>query len=445
MKKILLALTGVAAALFLGGSYWIGEEVERGFEAELVRVKQAATLSGLVVEQSSFKRGFFHSLATLDISLPLGPGPGHYHLVTESLLHHGPFLLLAEGVRFGYCAGTTRLALQGLPPATARLLIEALGPYLLTASSRVDFAKQTLTTLRIPEFSLALEEGGRVTFAGLQATITGDLSLQHVQGTVAAGALAVTLAEGELELAPGSLVFDLNRYSEYLHLGKIALQVGKVAVQGGGESVQAGGVEVTSTGTIAEGRLNLAEKISLAEIAAPLPLTSASYLLELNRVDPEAFVVFGRMAAELNEAVLDPAVEFPKFYEGKVRELVSAVLRKGVQCNQRLDFTALGGEVKSSLKVEFVGLPTGVHPLDLKEPDQYLQAVHVALAVTGEERVLMATPVAGLLARYLEQGLIARENQTLVLKATLTDGQLTVGGKSLPLAAFLNDPLAAQK
>lgn len=444
MKKIFLIVIGVAAALFLGSAYWVGGEVEEVFQAELARVRQAATLAGLVVEGSTFKRGFFRSLATVELSLPQGAGEEPWQLVSESLLHHGPVLLLGEGLYFGFCAGTSRLSLRGLPAESARLLAEAIGPYLATATSRVNFAKQTVTSLRIPQFSLAGEEG-KIAFAGLEATIAGDLALRHLQGRIATGALTLTLAEGALELDPGVISFDLTRFSDYLHLGQVDLRVARLLATSGEESLRLQGLDLASRGAIVDGRLNLAAKIAVAEIAAPFPLTAASYRLEINRVDPESFAVFGRMAAELNEAVLDPAVEFPRFYEGKVRELVSAVLQKGVQCNQGLDFRALGGEVKSDLQVEFVGLPVGVHPLDVRDYNQFLAAVRVALTVAGEERVLLASPAAPLVEGYLEEGLISREKETLRLEASLSDGQLRVGGKSLPLAAFLRATRAAQR
>ena len=434
MKKgLLFALIGLVA--IAGFSAYQGRTLsQQTFDQQLVELKKVAPLYRLSVEEATLKHQLFSGQAKVSLFFtPPDDKIPPMFFVMESDIQYGPLLFSDNGIALGLAGGQTRLSVTGLPEDVSAKLEALIGPHLMTADTRVDFAKVMHAEIQTPAIDFS-DAQGRFMFDGIQAAYQHDLNSQQIDGSLEIGELTLNTPKLDLKLLAGHGDYQFTRVTELLSPGKFKLLFPELIVSSPDADFNIRGVGLDVEQRLENNQLSVSETLRVDDIVAPIPVTAASATFDFNNINPASIERWSELVTTYGA---DPeAIELSPPSEQQMRELITLFLQKGVQFNQYYDVDAFGGNVLADLDIEYQGLEDGTHPLDVDNPQRLIAAVDAQLMIEADQQLINATPVAPMVPQYIDQGLIIQQDNKLKLEANLSAGQLVVNGQPFPLEAL---------
>jgi len=246
-----------------------------------------------------------------------------------------------------------------------------------------------------------------------------DLPASHF----AAGNIMVDIAD-----ASGS--YDQHKYRSVMMLGKTDLNFPQIQIVAKQGAVTLEDFSIASNAEEQSGKLNLAANIGVRNIIAPVPVTAIQYDFELKQVDSRAIELWGEIANDMRAQPADPATALNN---PKLRQFLELLLQKDLEMNQLFTLDGMGGRLKIDWNTRFTGLPDGVRIDDKTDKTQLIKAVDMHVSVNIDEKALMATQLASMVAPYVQKGMLVKQGEKLVADIRLVKGVLTVNGIVVPM------------
>jgi uncharacterized protein YdgA (DUF945 family) len=187
-KHIIIAGTvAVLAVSYPASSWYFGKRTEEIVQQKITSIK---AIPGIKLVQNDYERGLFRSQQTIVVELPQKSAPP-LRLTFKTDVRHGP---LFEAGKFRSASATTVLE----PDASQKELRQAFGdkPPVM-AQMLLDFCGGGHSTITVPEFRFVLPEKGTLSGDGLQ--LSGEFEKDY-QGVSAQG----TAPRFELSLENGT-------------------------------------------------------------------------------------------------------------------------------------------------------------------------------------------------------------------------------------------------
>ena len=186
MKKPLFAAVGLAAAAaaaYVGGSYYVGQQVQRELRAQADRLM--TQLPFVRVTEQSYDKGLFSATRTVTLKFgcerPQGAAaPGlpaqSFELTLREQIQHGP---LIGGTTWGAASIQSEVV---LPPEVEQVVAQMFANQKpLTVSTTVGFDRHYTSQVESPRARLEGPAGQLFVWQGLQATFSGDAAGQSVR------------------------------------------------------------------------------------------------------------------------------------------------------------------------------------------------------------------------------------------------------------------------
>ncbi|WP_426415032.1 DUF945 family protein [Aestuariirhabdus sp. LZHN29] len=437
MKKfsLLLALILVTGAAAM--PYFVGTEAEQIYKREVARLNQQAAQSGLENVQHEYQRGLYSSHSRLQFEVRSEQSElDRIVVVIESDISHGPLLSTDSGLATGLYASRDSLFLEDVPQELADFLQETLGDQIATASTLVTFDQQLRSLAQIAAFSYR-NQGVQFDFGGAELNLASNLQTDTSSGTLTLLPLSIKDDEGSVELSQGVGEFNVEMVNPSLAVGDFSILFDTLQINTPQLNATLNALSMRTSQRLIDEKLSIEESISIGSIQAPVPLTAASYDLELSQLDPAAVDMWTQLANQFDQQLS----ENPELIEQEVRTLTSRIFQPGLTLNQGLRLDAFGGTVATNLDIRYIGLAGSQHPMDVQDPLLLLDALEADLLMSADEQAVNASPLAGMVDLYLDQGLLTREGDQLQLKGQLRGGQMTLNGQPFPLREMLQQQL----
>ncbi|MCL6417518.1 YdgA family protein [Aestuariirhabdus sp. Z084] len=436
MKKLLLLLTLVLVGVLVVAPYFVGTEAEQIYTREVARLNQQAVNSGIENIEHDYQRGVFssQSILTFDVRIE----QEKVVVVLQSDISHGPVLFTDQGLSTGLYASRDQLSLQEVPSDVAEFLEQTLGGKLMTASTRVDFQQQLHTLAQIAPF-VYYQEGNELDFGGVDMDMMADLTTDSWSGTLSIHPISIKDERDTITLSKASGSFDATMIdpAAALAVGEFSLLFDALDIKTTELNTTLKQISLTANQKLVDGKITLDERIAIGSIEAPMPVTAASYEFKLSNLDPAAIALWSQLASQIDQQL---SVN-PDEMEAELRTLTSTVFQPGLSLNQELKLDAYGGTLDITADLRYLGLADGLHPMDIQEPLVLLDIVEADLTITADEEAINASPAAGMVTMYVEQGLLVRENGQLVLRGKLQEGEATLNGQPFPLREILQQQM----
>lgn len=464
MKK-LLVLFLLIVALSVAAPGLLGMQAEERYDAVVAQLRAA----GYRVVDDTYARGWFRSDARLQLEVPLPEGraagsePPRVLVKTRAV--HGPFLGdVAQP--FGLARLDSEIWLDSEPlvvgedGAPVRTFVGFLGSattLVEVPARQVAFAGGTLETAAVT---------GEFRFGGGDRIVVGWLSLPSVRAQGPDGAIG--------ELGGLEVRANVRRDAGGLPLGdwRFALERMAFDVPAEAKAFTLAGLEISGSSELRDGAIDFAADYRLASLTAEGQTYGPFDLrLAVRRLAVEALA---RIQAAGDEAAAAGATVEERSEALGVALLANAdaLLAKDPSVAlERLSLTLPEGQVDASLELQAVGLKVAElrtaevvlqrvqGKAALRLPEATLDALlrqqgRHQLAALAEEHADAEQPsaeeveevarqyAAQQIEALVTQQILVRDGSAITLAAELRNGLLTVNGKTIPLAAFLQPPAA---
>lgn len=386
--------------------------------------------SGVSFEQKSYEQSWFNSKAVTVMKIPMGsPEIKDVSVVLTSHIAHGPVVFTDEGIAFGLAYVKSNITLADLPAKAQKLADQYLPAGTVSTASLIDFNQLSKDVMRVGSISF---EGDKVTavFGGLNITGVSKLDYSIMKGKFGLPASHLAADNIVVDIADASGSYDQHKYRGLMMLGKTDLnfpQIKFVARQG---AVTLEDFMIASNSEEQSGKLNMTANIGVRKITAPVPVTAFQYDIEVQQVDFRAIELWGEITKDMQAQPADPATALNN---PKLRRFLELLLQKDLALKQQFTLDAMGGKLNIDWDTRFAGLPDGVSIDGNTDRKQLLKAVDMHMSVNIDEKALMATPLAGMVAPYIQRGMVVKQGEKLVADIKLAGGVLTVNGITVPM------------
>lgn len=438
MKKMML-LVFVVAAVCLVIPKFIGDTAHKAYLQSFDNYPKAATVQ---IEQVSYVQSWFSSDAVTVLKIPVNtPEIKTVDWVLTSHIQHGPLLLTDDGIQFGFAYMNTASSFSGLPDQYQSMVDRYLGKGVLTITTLIDLAQVSHDSLMLSPITFESEKASG-TMGGLTMKGTSLLDYSMMKGDVILPASQVQASDIVLDIADAAGTYDYHKYNDTMMLGKMSMMTPVISVVAKQGKVSLENLSIVADITEEGEKLNMSESLRIKKIIAPVPVTAFEYEFELNQLDPKVFDLW----AEVSES-FQPTVgkQFAPMDKEKLRELATVFFQKGLEFNQVMKLDGMGGTLSIDADVRYIGLTDGTHLMDVKDRAQLLQAVDIHVLLEMDENIVMASPFAGMVAPYIEQGFVIKKDNKLVADIKLVGGELSSNGQALPqeiMQSFFGQPPA---
>jgi uncharacterized protein YdgA (DUF945 family) len=446
-------LAVVVLTALVAGPRYLGQRAERAYRAELAALQRQP--HGLQVVSEVYRRGWFHSDASIELTPAAGDLAEDLRVRIDSRISHGP----------------RALADLTWPPTLARvastLELEHPAAHLaVQADTRIGWDGDSLTRIALP----AMDQPGSADGPGLR-TAPGHGELRFGPAT---GPFAASLDLPSLEvLGEGSAVLltlrDLHASNTTaawlpgLSIASVDFTIGQVQVERPDGDVEARDLSLSVQSRPEGGLLD----VHLSYRAGALRIGGADYAP--SQVDFSATRLDGATLAALQQDM--EGLSGKNLPEAMVGIATAALMMKhlpalaavnpGVAMD-RLDIATPSGPVNGRLALSVQGLTAA----DMDGRGTWLRrlvgdgelslprAVAVALLTqvlrqkaledaasgdfTAEQEQTMADAAAAQIEDLLQEGWIAADGERLRTVLKLADGLLTVNGKTLPISGAMS-------
>lgn len=467
MKKPLFAVVGLvaaAAAAYVGGSYYVGQQVQQELRAQSDRL--TAQLPFVKLTEQSYDKGLFSSTRTVamkfgceqpqDAASVPGMPPKSFELTVRDHIQHGP---LIGGSTWGAASIQSELVLS---PEAEKAVAQIFGnqkPLLITTT--VGFDRHYTSRIESPRARLESPAGQQFVWQGLQATLSGDgagqavsyeLSMPGFEVSDKNQGARVTLSElrwkGEGQRVGESIWVMTGKDHGQIGLMEMSM---RLPMPGSGEvrpflfaltdlkfDAEASVDQdlLTSKATVLGTGSFDGTKLDKLEMAASFKrlhvpsyqslmsnLMKQSFSCDEQGADPQAMLA--AMQADLMKLLPhDPEYALDKLaveYGGKRGELSYAFGVKGVtEADAQLPPMALlmtKGQARADVKLPIAWI------------EQLLNQPPIRATGTAPEPEMLGA----MIDQFAEQGYVVRDGEHVAASVRFAAGQLELNGKPLPV------------
>ncbi len=429
MKKIafvvvlLIVMGALAAPKLIGDS--AHEQYLKSFE------EYPLGTSGIRFEQRSYEQSWFSSQAVTVMKIPLGsPEVKDFSVVLTSHIGHGPLVSTDKGMALGLAYVKSNVTLAGLPDAAQKLADKYVPAGTITNASLIGFHQLSYDAMHVGSIKFGNDKTTAV-FGGMNLTGVSKQDYSLAQARIELPASHLAANNTVLDIADASGNYDLHKHGDMM-LGNAELNFPQIKFAGQQGAVTLEDFRIASNSEEQTGKLNMAASFGVRKITAPVPVTAFQYDFEAKQVDEKAIALWGEISRDMRAKQGDPAAALNN---PKMNQFLELLLQKDVELNQKFTLDGMGGRMNIDWDTRFTGLPEGVHIEGMTDKSQLLKAVDMHVSVNVDEKVLMATPLGGMVAPYIQKGMIAKQGDKLVADIKLALGVLTVNGIPVPLPA----------
>lgn len=415
--------------------WWIGTRIEEDLTDTLLDTMPANLRSQLSVNTLAYERGWLASNAEYEIRYqPLG--------MTESIplqfsaaIQHGPLLRDRDGLRTGLAAAEI-VPLIDLSELEAELeelsltLPEVRIMLLAGLDQSIDFQISVAPTQ-------ANTAEGTFSFAGLDARLLIQTDMSAV-GSFTMGQLTASTASNGDRLSIDGIAIntEAEQINNMLAPSMAMLVIPAISASGSNnfaiENIEAS--SRLSSSPAETGRLNMQQTISIAAIESQWQVTALDWGLNFNRVPETLLRDYSSLLLEVQNQINNQGSGTDISQLGQ--ELGLQLLRSDLQITSNLDIDMFGGNNLVELQLDYAGLPK-LPGLGSLTAEALLSAINLSLDVDLDLDAVLASPVAGLIDPYVQEGYIEISNGRILMQAALVDGELQINGSSTSVEQFL--------
>ena len=464
LVTIVVVVVAVLIAAVAGLPYWFGVQAESAYQAMLQKLNDGGEL---IVNNSSFQRGWFESTADTSFTLTNLP------TVSVSMLHrisHGPLPLDDEFQLQPLLARVKSQISIGLPGG-------AIKPPPMTGKTSVYLAGNSSTRIDMEPYNKPAPKAGEtdvfdLEWKGLSGNYTLSADYKNLKGEFNAPVLRFSFKDGGFVLNKLSLSVDTQESASGLNTGNVALGVDKLMMDDRkkGESISLDGLRLGSDTQEAGGNLNSTLTFQFRAMESGDSKQGAAQInLQLRKLDVASLVKFQNEVRALRKQKMPPE-QVNMMVLGKTMELLGQLAKKSPELEvTKLSFKAEDGEVTGKAKFVLDGsqLDVGGNPMlmlkalsgegEISLPDSIVRLLAEpdvkrdleVLKTSGklsENEIAKLTPkrIAAITTQAIKELPQYRENVVSRLKlvadgpnykivAALKDGQLRVNNEPLQL------------
>ncbi|MDH3688203.1 MAG: YdgA family protein [Gammaproteobacteria bacterium] len=440
MKKTVAGLLLLAIVCIATVPYWFGVQSEKSYRQYMDRLAQSPNIE---VDRSDYKRGWWSSVADIEIRIPR-------LAMQASLTHdieHGPFPLTGFTQRILafdpvqaviYSQGTVHSSRQDGGSSSP-----------LSVHTRVDMLANTVSRLDLPSGESHTNSGQRLLWKRVNGEFSSTSGGDSLTGWFESDGVTIDADGGNLEVGAITIEFDMNKGTSGLSLGEAIIRTEQLAIRGSENSDQDVSINdlryITSSG----------ESNGLAQLSMLTELGHATYSgvrygpgtlsLVLKDMQAKQLAQFQAGAREgsitLNEILLALSTGQPKVEanlefqteDGPVSGVANLVVN-GSQVGNMGVF----GLLSAINAVAELGAPgpivSKMLALGARRKLRTLEAQGKLEPPSPEqESIVVAALVDQQLQGLLAQKQLVQDGDRLVLKTVFRDGQLTMNGEPVGL------------
>lgn len=378
-------------------------------------------------------KGWFGSTGEITVETPVIGGVDYPMTTLRATLdvQHGPLLWTPGGFGLGFVAATVYPELGSGLPRSVITVVAGLDGSLHGLLENGEWAvpgTQTLATLADLRIALDIQPTGQMT---LNAS-SSRLQIVDPFMTLEVLAPAVRLQSENLAHSPlpGTLTLSADSLS-------------MVAQNDPAQDLRLEGLHLhyaASTTPGVDGRgptLSLQQRMTLDNVLGSLPVAGLQVDAELEGIDQEAVVAYLTMLRDTQPLLnVMPAAELQAYVASQSQDFSLALAQYPLTQRLQVALQYNGHPVQGSLVLVWPGEPTA-RTLRRVSLGRALRIVHITLDLSVNEAAFAGGPLAPAVATYVTQGLLRREQDTIVLNAALFDGSLNLNTQRFPLEPFL--------
>jgi hypothetical protein len=428
MKKLLLMTGSILLVLALLTPALVGLQL-----ADISTQTRLQELTGQPALQLRLDNGWFASSGEIEVSSPVIGGVEYPTVILRADLNvqHGPLLLTPGGFGVGFVAAT-------LHPELGSGFTDSV----ITVVAGFDGALHGL----LENGSWSLEGSGtRTTLADLRVALdiqrSGQLSLE-------ARSTRLSISDPFMALEILAPVLQLN--SENLAhsplpgtLGIFADEFAMVSQSAQAQNVTLQGIRLIYSASATPGvdgrgpTLNLRQNLEIDALQSSLAVTQLKVDARLEGIDQKLVVDYLTLLRDTQPLLsMMPPAELQAYVAAQSQDFTLGLAQHPFTQNTQVDFLLDGHSVRGELALHWPGEPSALTTRRVSLA-RALRVVRVTLALAVNEAAFAGGPLAPAVATYVTQGLLLRDQDTIVLNAGLHDGSLTLNNQRFPLEPFL--------
>ncbi len=431
MKKWIFLILALVAS-YLALTYYAGIETEKNIRQQLALHNSQTSSGQPQIRLQDYHRGFFNSelQATVELSQE-GQSLGG-RVVTDIVLWHGPFIF-ADGFKAGWFYATGAPDVQWSDSEHQRffdqVFSEGLG--LLNLWGRFSGAYQLQWNIPAidfsdPEFSLQMEPTSIHTKGLFNA-----LNSEHV---VSLGAFQMMWGNSRVSASSTTVDASVSFVADDIPLSDVSLSLEHIEF-GGFFKGQLQGVALQQTQELVNGNVDTHVQLTLERAESLVSAEQLSFDLSILQTSFTTIRAWAdwSLAAKQSSGAAD-------FNEEELQEKMLAALRSMFHPDAAVDLAMAMRLPRGEVKAQANLAAKDVQPARVKQMD-YADLVN-SLEGNGElrvaEEVLIRSPMFFLLAEFIAT-YMSLEPPDYVMRAALSNGELIVNGRPVPLQNLLPD------
>lgn len=427
MKKVAVGIALLVLVAALAAPKLIGARAHQEYLKAFTEYPVGS--SGVSFEQRSYQQSWFSSEAVTVMKIPVGlPDFKEISLVFTSHIGHGPLLSTDEGIAVGIAYVKSDITLEGLSESAQKLADKYMPAGTVTTASLIDFGQLSNDTMHVSRIEFGGEKGAAV-FGGLNLSGVSKLDYSAMQGKLDLLASNIDAGNAALDIANASGSYDMHRYGD-LMLGKFEMNFPQIKASAPQGTVVLEDFRIASDSGEQAGKLYMSASVGARKMNAPIPVTAFQYAVKAKNIDMKAVELWGEVAKEMQGQ--QPG-QLPAVSDKKVSRIVDLLMQKDSELGLKFSVEGMGGSLNIDSSIRSTGLPDGVHVEDMSDKSALLKAADMHVVVDVDEKVLMATPLAGMVAPYMQNGMVVRNGDKLMADIKLVAGALTVNGIPTPM------------
>ena len=438
VRKPLLISTLLLTSFGFASPWILGVVAENQFNTELADIKSESEYGDLTISNATFERGYLGSKASLNLTLDDASGEiPSFSILIESDLTHVPVTSGEFGVLVFEVYSKDSVTLVDAPEEVKKFVAEQLGGTLLSGYSHANVMGNYDSVLSSPEFKFTSEEENlAIDLAPIKISAQGNVGGSFSNFTVSIPTSSINTADFSAQLSDITGHAEMEEHSSGLELGESGMNIGQLTVNSEKGGATFTNMSIAAISQIVNNKVNTNIVYNIEAVNSPLPLTSASYDIDLNGFTLESAGLMDNLQEHLEN--IDPESFTNDEY---FNELLEATFQPGLQLNQEMKINAFGGDWLANLDIEFNGLE-GVELSELADPKVGVKAISAQMLIKADSNAILQSPAANMIDPLMQQGFIKLEDGSLVSVASLMDGKLTLNEQDIPVEPLINALLA---
>lgn len=437
MKKIALLMTTLLIAALIVPKF-IGDRSKEAYLQSIDNYpKDDATIS---FEHKSYEQSWFSSQAVTVMKIAAGAPGEAIEWILTSEIQHGPLLFTDKGPELGIAYVKTASSFSGLPEELQQLVDTYLAENPIVMTALIDLDLLSHDAMTIPAISFENEKASG-TIGGLQLAGTSQLDYSSIKGDIKLPASQILGDDVAMNIADGSGSYDYRKLNDFMLVGKSDITMPSIEVVASQQIINLKGLSAAVNITEQNSKINMTEKVSIAKVEAPLPVTAFHYNFDLNQLDPKALELWSKLQGDLQSNLQSnlaaTGMNTNPEVEEKLRQLLLVLLQNGLELNQLLKLDAYNGTLSIDWDTKYVGLADNTHVLDVEDKAQLLKAVNAHLLIEADTAVVSSSPLAMVVTPYIENGYVVEKAGKLVSDIKLADGVMTINEQPFPIENIL--------